>query len=312
MTKFLGSYPDLGNGGARILHPDVQGVDVTLANDLIALGGASIGNTDNPLAGQLKVGVAAGSGYLTFYPGSYVPGHIDGSELLFDISGAEALKLLSSGHLRLRNNKLFKALNAAGNADLDLIGTNSSDAILLGSGLTGVLKAASSVVSAATIVNADVSASAGITPDKLSGPLFSYVRSATVNNVTGNGTAYTCPFDSAVVSNANYNSSTGIFTAPVAGKYLLVAHVGCVPSASGVTQGAVQIVTTGQSWRFDFNPWAIRHSASGVASVAHHAIASLAASDTAKITLALTGAGSDNCGFAGNNGFSGFSAWRVG
>jgi hypothetical protein len=140
--------------------------------------------------------------------------------------------------------------------------------------------------------------------------VFSYVRSASVSNVTGNGTVYTCPFDAAVVSSGNY--SGGVFTAPEAGLYLFTAHVSCVPSSSGVTQGVVQLVTTDQSLRFDFNPWAIRHSASGVASVSIHGILPLDAGETAKITLTLTGAGSDNCSFVGGNGFSGFSAIRLG
>lgn len=154
-------------GGRRRLHPDARGVDVTLANDLIALGGVSIGNDDNPLPGQLKGGISGGAFYVTGYDGAYLPVHIDGSELLFDISGSEALKLLSDGTLRIRNNKMFTARNAANNADLALIGRNGSNGLVLGSGLTGVLKASSSVVSASGIVNADVDAAAAIAKSKL-------------------------------------------------------------------------------------------------------------------------------------------------
>ena len=67
---------------------------------------------------------------------------------IFGKQGAEALKLLSDGTLRIRNNKLLKSLNAAGNADLDLIGTNGSNGLVLGSGLSGLLLGASSVISA--------------------------------------------------------------------------------------------------------------------------------------------------------------------
>jgi hypothetical protein len=73
----------------------------------------------------------------------------------------------ASGLIRMANNELIKARNAGNNADITLLGTDSSDHLLLGSGLTGVLKASSSVVSASGIVNADVSGSAAIAASKL-------------------------------------------------------------------------------------------------------------------------------------------------
>jgi len=337
MTKFLGSYPDLGNGGARILHPDSQGVALTLAGALAAASAAVSGN--GSIGGTLGVTGAATlastlgvTGLATLSGGLSVGGNVSitggGDISVDDITADDAtfddvtideliltlLKLgtnpASSGLIRLANNQLIKARNAANSADLTLIGTDASNNLLLGSGLTGVLKAVSSVISAATIVNNDVSSSAAITPDKLSGPLFSYLRSATVNNVTGNGTVYTCPFDSAVVSNANV--SGGIFTAPAAGKYLLVAHVSMVAGNSSGTQGSVQIVTTGQSFRYDLNPYGSRHTSSGITSAAIAVIASLAASDTAKVALTISGSGSDNASFVGGSGTSSFAGWRVG
>lgn len=161
------------------------------------------------------------------------------------------------------------------------------------------------------ILNVHVGSSAGITPDKLSGPLFSYYRNASDNNVTGNGTVYTCLFDTAVISNANYNTSTGIFTAPAAGKYLFVGKVGVVSGSSGGTQGVVQVVTTGRSYRHDGNPYGNRHIASGVTSIPFAIIASMAQNDTAKVTLTVTGDGSDIADFIGG-AFSDFAGWRVG
>ncbi len=198
------------------------------------------------------------------------------------------------------------------------IGTGASTPIVnrllrgTGTGTSSWAQVAAGDYAAGSIVNADISASAAITPDKLIGPLFSYLRSATVNNVTGNGTVYTCVYNSAVISNANFNTTTGIFTAPVAGKYLLVCHVSMVAGDSSATQGVVQIVTTSQSFRFDLNPYSNRHTGSGVTTATIAAIASLASSDTAKITLAITGSGSDTSSFVGGSGFSSFAGWRVG
>ncbi len=312
------------------LHPDATGENLTLTGDLdvavdlavggdldvgddaVIQGGLTVGSSDAPLNGQIKFGTSGGAGYLTAYGGgAYIPGHLDATELFFEISGVEALKLLSTGHFRIKNNKLFKSLNAAGNADLDLIGRNSSDALILGSGLTGIVKVVSSVISAAGILNADVQSGAAITPDKLSGPLFSYYRAASDNNVTGNGTVYTCLFDTAVISNANYATGTGVFTAPAAGKYLFVGKVGVASGSSGGTQGEVNIVTTGRSYRHDFNPYGNRHTASGVASMPFAVIASMAQNDTAKVTLTVTGDGSNIADFIGG-AFSDFAGWRVG
>lgn len=256
------SYPKFVSPATKTLHPNAAGTDLTLH------GGLAVGNNENPLDGQIKLGSAAGSGYLTFYDGSYRDGYIDAANLYLQINGVTKTTIGANG-------------------------------ITAGSFAPGA------------IVNADVSTSAAITPDKLSGPLFSYYRNSSSNNVTGNGTVYTCLFDTAVISNANYNTSTGIFTAPAAGKYLFVGKVGVASGSSGGTQGEVNVVTTGRSYRYDGNPYGNRHIASGVTSIPFAVIASMAQNDTAKVTLTVTGDGSDIADFIGG-AFSDFAGWRVG
>jgi len=81
-------------------------------------------------------------------------------------------------------------------------------------------------------------------------PAFSAYLSSTQTNKTGNGTPYTVIFDTELFDqNSDYNNATGIFTAPVTGRYKFDAQVhltGCTIA----DQIAVTIVTTSRTyWR---------------------------------------------------------------
>lgn len=166
MTKYL--------GGRRRLHPDAQGVDLTLtddmtANDLIAL-------------------VSAIAPYF-----------------------AAGTNPASDGPIRIPNNVMQKARNAANNANLDLIGYDSSNNPKLFSGLTGVLKAVSSVVSASGIVNADVDAAAAIAKSKLN--LTGAILTADLNSTLYNTGTYSPTLAGTTTPGTN------TYTAATVGKY---------------------------------------------------------------------------------------------
>lgn len=191
----------------------------------------------------------------------------------------------SAGIVRVPNNQGFKARNAANSADLDLIGTNSSNALLLGSGLTGVLKAVASVITAATLVNADVDAAAAIAMTKVQPYEFLAYAGSVASNVTGNSVNHTVQFGTVVKNESSqYNSATGVFTAPVTGTYFLRALVAANDITSAMTSGLIRIVTSNRTYLKFINPAAMR-DVGNTASFEISVQADMDASDTASVTF---------------------------
>lgn len=78
--------------------------------------------------------------------------------------------------------------------------------------------------------------------------VMAFLSSSTGLNVTGDSTAYTVIFDTEVADvGANYNNGTGVFTAPVAGNYLITTTIGLVNITAGHTNCQTRIVTTGRT-----------------------------------------------------------------
>lgn len=231
--------------------------------------GLAVGGSTAPLDNTLRVG-NSGGGIIEFSDTGYYAGHISGATLSFEIGGGEALKVLSTSDVRIINNKLFKARNAANNADLDLIGRNASDQLILGNALTGVAKLSSSVLTASTIVNADLSASADISPTKIKSHEFlAYVNASTSNDKTGDGTAYNIIFNSeAFDDSAAFNATTGVYTAPETGVYQFNVVIDCANVGAGHTQAFLNFVTSNRAIRGQqLNLGAIRDSGNAAAIV---------------------------------------------
>ena len=86
-----------------------------------------------------------------------------------------------------------------------------------------------------------------------SSPIFKATLATPVANVTGDGTVYTCLFDT-LASGSGYNPATGNFTCSVPGDYLLIARVNVTGATSSHTIcTGTFVASTGSYLVCDFN-----------------------------------------------------------
>jgi len=93
-------------------------------------------------------------------------------------------------------------------------------------------------------------------------PAFFAYANATLANVTGDGTNYLVIFDSTRFNqSSSYNTGTGVFTAPVAGRYLFNAYVNVDGLLVGHTAAYLRLFTSQNSDNYyleQLNPYVIR------------------------------------------------------
>ena len=128
-------------------------------------------------------------------------------------------------------------------------------------------------------------------------------------NVTGNGTEYTVAFASELKDTGS-DFATPTFTAPSTGSYLICGAIGLKGWSGTPTNSRNRIVTSNRTYDFNFGNWNGFVGGSDVVGHSFSIIADMDASDTAHLTVYVTGIGADSLDISGNSTF--FSVTKVG
>jgi hypothetical protein len=131
-----------------------------------------------------------------------------------------------------------------------------------------------------------------------------YLSASTTDDVTGDGTVFTIPFDTTLYTDGNYNIGTGIYTAPLTGRYLITGvvmynNIGAHPD--------VQVIINNNGMLY--SAWLINgtNAASGTQlRLPFSQLISMFATNTTKISVVVTG-GTKTVGIVGSG--APYSSW---
>lgn len=113
--------------------------------------------------------------------------------------------------------------------------------------------------------------------------------SSTVTNVTGDGTTYKIICDTEVFDqNSDYDNTTGIFTAPVTGRYQFNFSVRSIGITIGHTNGRIQLITSNRTYTPIKLNYATGRTASDDLTESSSLLADMDAGDTAELDIQIS------------------------
>jgi len=127
-------------------------------------------------------------------------------------------------------------------------------------------------------------------------PMFNARNTSVQNNVTGDGTEYTCEYTTEIFD-VGTNFSSPNFTAPVTGKYLFQINIRWNALTSSMTSGIMKLITSNRTIYKFFNP-ADLSTGNGVTSINYDVVTDMDATDTAYVTGTIDG-GTKVAGYSG-------------
>lgn len=222
-TPVSGTALTISGGGESVLGTislNATGTATTNINGTSNSGTVTIGNTSSGAVtigcgtAGISVGTTANAHTSTF-------GSTNSTSATTVQSGSGALNVTSTnGALTINSGTGTLALsNDASNTTVNLATGAAVKTVQLGSTNTTsslVLRSGTGNIVANTGLTVD---STGRTTNTVQPAFHAYVN-ATIANVTGNNTNYTIVFNTETFDqNSNYNNATGVFTAPITGRY---------------------------------------------------------------------------------------------
>lgn len=140
-------------------------------------------------------------------------------------------------------------------------------------------------------------------------PNFIAYLSSNQNNVTGDGTNYTIVFNTEKQDQAsNYNNGTGVFTAPVAGTYLINVNVQIFNVGAAHTSALFFLSTSsgGNYVSWQFNPANFKDNLNSAPVLSSSFIVAMALNETASFTIQVSGS-TKTVGVSGGSTLTWFS-----